>query len=389
MGVKFDRIMEPFDGPFENIEGLAKPMPGTVASASGAAGYLVSPSINDAFTLTNRVLKANGEVYRIKTPMAAGGKSYPAGSFYVVATGATTPIVQKAAQDLGVSVDGTNARVGADATKLTTKKIALWDSFNGSMTSGWTRFLLEKFEFPFDVVCGTSFDAADLKSKYDVILFPSDGAIGGGGRGGGGGGGRGGGAPSTNPELASVCGNQTGSITAATTAPNLRRFVADGGTIVAVGRASTLGTQLGLPLSDYLVEREPGEPEHRLTGEQFYVPGSVLRVAVDTTAPVAAGVEGHVDVFYDNSPVYRLGPDASLKGVKPIAWFDSATPLRSGWAWGQNYLEGGTAAVEASIGRGKLFLFGPELTFRGQPHGTFKFLFNGIYAPSVAQSLIP
>ena len=55
------------------------------------------------------------------------------------------------------------------------------------------------------------------------------------------------------------------------------------------------------------------------------------------------------------------------------------SPLRSGWAWGQNYLEGGTAAIEASVGRGKLYLFGPEITFRAQPHGTFKFLFNGIY----------
>jgi hypothetical protein len=86
-----------------------------------------------------------------------------------------------------------------------------------------------------------------------------------------------------------------------------------------------------------------------------------------------------VDVFFDNSPVFKLNPDAALKGVRPIAWFDSATPLRSGWAYGQGYLEGGVQVAEASIGAGKLFLFAPEITFRAQPHGTFKFLFNGIY----------
>ena len=59
------------------------------------------------------------------------------------------------------------------------------------------------------------------------------------------------------------------------------------------------------------------------------------------------------------------------------------TPLRSGWAWGQHYLEGGAAAVEATVGKGKVFLFGPEITFRAQPHGTFKFLFNGIYYGTV------
>ena len=57
---------------------------------------------------------------------------------------------------------------------------------------------------------------------------------------------------------------------------------------------------------------------------------------------------------------------------------DTKTPLRSGWAWGQEHLEGGVAIAEAKVGKGKLALFGPQILFRGQPHGTFKFLFNGI-----------
>lgn len=82
--------------------------------------------------------------------------------------------------------------------------------------------------------------------------------------------------------------------------------------------------------------------------------------------------------MFDESPVMRLNPDAGAHGVRPVAWFASADPLRSGWAWGQTYLEGGIAAAEATVGRGTLYLFGPEITFRAQPHGTFKFLFNGI-----------
>jgi hypothetical protein len=98
---------------------------------------------------------------------------------------------------------------------------------------------------------------------------------------------------------------------------------------------------------------------------------------------------GHSDVFFNNNPVFRLEPTAVTSGVRPVIWFDSATPLRSGWAWGQNYLQGGTTAVEASLGRGKLFLFGPEITFRGQPHGTFKLLFNSIYGVQPVQGLTP
>jgi hypothetical protein len=105
----------------------------------------------------------------------------------------------------------------------------------------------------------------------------------------------------------------------------------------------------------------------------------VLRVSVDNTQPLAWGLGKELDVFFDNSPVMRLQPDAALRGVRPVAWFASSAPLRSGWAWGQHYLEDGVAVAEAEVGKGHLLLFGPEITFRGQPHGTFKFLFNGIY----------
>jgi hypothetical protein len=83
-------------------------------------------------------------------------------------------------------------------------------------------------------------------------------------------------------------------------------------------------------------------------------------------------------VMFDNSPVFRLAPDAAAKGVRPLAWFDTPTPLRSGWAWGQNYLAGGVAAADATVGRGTVRLIGPEALFRAQPAGTFKLVFNGL-----------
>jgi hypothetical protein len=100
---------------------------------------------------------------------------------------------------------------------------------------------------------------------------------------------------------------------------------------------------------------------------------------VDNTSPLGFGLDPEVDVFFDNSPVMELAPNASLRGIRPVAWFANTQPLRSGWAWGQHYLQGGTAIVEAAVGKGKVFLLGPEITFRAQPHGTFKFLFNSIY----------
>jgi hypothetical protein len=116
-----------------------------------------------------------------------------------------------------------------------------------------------------------------------------------------------------------------------------------------------------------------------LPQDKFYIPGSILRASVDTSNPLGQGVTSEVDVFFDHSPAFRLDPDAGQRGVRAVAWYDSPKPLRSGWAWGQHYLDQTVAVAEASVGNGRLLLFGPEILFRGQPHGTFKFFFNGLY----------
>jgi hypothetical protein len=283
------------------------------------------------------------------------------------------------AADLGLDFTGVSARPAGDAIKLRKLRIAVADQYGGSMPSGWTRWLLEQFEFPYEVVFPQTLDAGNLNSRFDVIIFPSGvgPAPAGAGRGGRGGGGGGGTVVSSIPPEYQ---NRLGTYTVAQTGPPLKKFLEGGGTVLAVGRsAMNLAEVLELPVDNHLIERSPDGTSRALPPEKFYVPGSVLRVAVDTTSPVAHGLANPLDVFFDNSPVFRLEPEAALKEIKPVAWFDSATPLRSGWAYGQGYLQNGVAVVDASVGKGSLFLFGPEITFRAQPHGTFKFLFNGIF----------
>jgi hypothetical protein len=383
MGVEFDRIMDTSECPCEKIAGLASPAAATVASASGSTGYVISPSQNDAFVAVNRLIKGGSTVSRLTAPLSANGKTYAAGSFYVPSGGSATQTVEAAAKGLGVKVDGVSARPTSVA-RVTAPRIGLWDTYGGSMPSGWTRWLLEQFEFPYSVVYTAQLDSGNLRARYDVLVFV-DGAISvqGGGRGGGGGGGGGGQAQRQPPEEFRF---MVGRPTPERTVPVLKKFLEDGGQIITIGGSTQLAYLLDLPVSNALVERSPTGGEKALAADKFYVPGSVVRVAVDSTANVAAGSRSQVDVFYDNSPVFRLSPDAELKGVKPIAWFDSATPVRSGWGWGQNYLEGGIAMAEAKVGRGTLYLFGPEILFRGQPHGTFKFFFNAIMDASRSPS---
>ena len=98
---------------------------------------------------------------------------------------------------------------------------------------------------------------------------------------------------------------------------------------------------------------------------------------LDTSHPLAWGMDEEIDVMFSSSPVFKF-PEGERRDSKRVAWYDGKSPLRSGWAWGQEHLNGGVAIAEAEVGKGKLVLCGPQILFRAQPHGTFKFLFNAI-----------
>ena len=371
MGIQVDRILDGFTGPFETItDWNIAPPGGVIATADGATGFITSPKVNDSFIALNRLLKANEDVFRLASPLFVGGRSFPAGALYVRARHTTRPLLDKIAAQLGVSFDGVRATVPADARKLKTMRVGLWDQYGGSMPSGWTRWILEQWEFPFERVFAPALDAGNLDQKYDVLVFVT-GAIPGErtGRGGGGGG------TDDVANLPTEYQGQIGRITADKTIPKIREFMEKGGTVIAIGTsAANLASQLKLPVENQLVEN--GAP---LPRTKFYVPGSVLTARVDTQTPLGAGMGEHTDFFFDDSPVFRLAPNAAAAGVKAVAWFDSKAPLHSGWAWGQGYLENGAIALEARVGKGTALLFGPEILQRAQPHGTFKLLFNGIY----------
>ncbi|MCX5761801.1 MAG: M14 family metallopeptidase, partial [Gemmatimonadetes bacterium] len=350
MGVHFDRVLTAFDCPCDRIEpSRLVTAPAGVVAKGGS--WKLSPVQNDAFSAVARLQKAGVDVYRAFD-----------GNFYVANNGKSRPVAELAARELGVTF--AEGKRPAGAQKLTTPRIALFDRYGGQMPSGHTRWLLEKFGIPSTDIFPQELDAGNLRAKYDVIIFPDGSIPAAGGRAGRGGGG-GGGAPDT-ASLPAEYRKTTGSVTVDKTVPQLKAFMEAGGRVVTIGSSTSLAQHLGLPVESYLTEGGKALPQ-----EKFYVPGSILKASFDTTAMVTKGMDATANVFYDNSPVFKLGPDAAAKGVKRIAWYDKA-PLASGWAWGEKYLEGGTAIAQASVGSGTLYLFGPEILFRGQPHGTFR-----------------
>jgi Zinc carboxypeptidase len=336
MGVQFDRILDGFDGPFERIPyGQLQTAPPPTAKD----GRLDARS-NASYIAVNDLLNSGKTVYR----------SNSNGEFY------------------------TN-HPPRNAVKIKPARIALWDTYGGSMPSGWIRWIMEQYHFPAKVIYTKDIDSGDLRSKYDVIVFVG-GAI-----------------PSTtqtgespfrrnepNPDsLPAEFRSHLGRITPRKSIPELKKFLEAGGHIVTIGSSANLAYQLDLPVRDALVELVGGK-ERRLPGEKFYIPGSILRVSLDTSIQPSWGMNATADVYFDQSPVFDINPAAYANGtIRPIAWFADDHPLRSGWAWGQAYLRDGVAAFVATVGQGKLYAFGPEITFRAQTHGTFKLLFNQLY----------
>ena len=105
-----------------------------------------------------------------------------------------------------------------------------------------------------------------------------------------------------------------------------------------------------------------------------------MKASVDSANAAAWGMNATADIMFDESPVFKINTDAYAKGtVKPLLWFASNKTLRSGWAWGQEYLQDAVAGFETTVGKGKFYAFGPEIIYRAQSYGTFKLLFNQLY----------
>ncbi len=380
MGVKFDRILEGFEGPFQKVEGLQAPPPGKITGSSRPAGYLVSHEVNDAFVLTNRLLKEGGSVFWLKEgrPELKAGP----GTLFIPERRGTRALLEQAATTLGLNALAVDRRPEGEALRLKPLRIGLWDRFGGSMPSGWTRWTFEQFEFPFEVVYPPTLDAGNLKDRFDVLVFP-DGAMPRAGATPG----RGEAAAGSEDSLPPEFRGRQGRVTKEKTLPQIKAFLEAGGTVVTLGSSTTLAELLDLGVKPALVERGADGKEKPLPREKYFVPGSVLQAAFDPSHPLAYGMAPLADLFFDNSPTFKLSPEALAKGARPVVWFQSATPLRSGWAWGQGHLEGTVAAVEAPVGKGKLYLIGPEAAFRAQPHGTFKLLLNAIYAGSATPAV--
>jgi hypothetical protein len=260
-----------------------------------------------------------------------------------------------AAADFGLSIKTADATAPAGALNIKAPRIGMYSPWTGgNMDEGWTRWVLEQYDFAQTTLHNADIRAGKLREKYDAIILPDqaprsiiDGANG----------------SNIRPEYRGGIGDE--GIAA------LRQFVAQGGTLVALGQASDLAIErLGVPLRDL---------KAGLSRDQHFAPGTILNIEVDTANPIGYGMGAATTGFYNNSPFFSLLEGFSSQKLNVIARYPNSDVVASGWLKGEELMSGRAAVVSVDMNPGRVVLFGLRPQHRAQTHATFPMLFNALY----------
>lgn len=362
MGVSADRIREPFPLPERAVEAIP-PAPARV-DGPGTFGHAFSATLNASARAANRLLASGARVGRAMEAFEAAGRRWAAGTFIV--QGMAPDRLEPLARELGVGFTGLAAAPPVPVEPLAAPRVGLYRSHLANMDEGWVRWLLEGYGFAFRTVS----DADVRKGAFDdldILVFADeeDAAI------------LNGHLPGTMPpEYVGGIGVEG--------AANVKRFVERGGWLLAIDHAVDFAIgQLGLPVRNVTRGLRP---------EEFFIPGSLVRVETRPASPLAFGMPVEAIALFSRSQALAIVPAAAEgerrveRDVEVFASYASKDFLASGWELGgRRYLAGRAAGVRVPLGQGQVVLLAFRPHFRGQPHNTYKLLFNALYASTLGR----
>ncbi len=346
MGVEAVKIEEPFRVKARLLPEVDKPA-GSVRNPDASFGFVWGHSSNDDIKALNRLLGEGFDIGWAAESFTAGGRTFPCGTMIVKQKTGLRDELHEAAQDLLVEFIGLDAEPSCSQYRLKNTRLGVYQSWTASMDEGWTRFVLEQHEFPYETLHDDDIRAGKLNKKVDVILLPSmnnrtivEGVS----------------EEDIPPQYAGGIG-EVG-------VKNIRDFVENGGTLITLNSAS-----------DFVLQSLHVGVEDKTEGlerEDFFIPGSLLKVLNDNTHPVAYGYGRDAAVFFRRSPVFEVHEGRSIVTYPPHA-------LMSGWVNGEEHLTHRSALAEVPYGEGKVILIGFPAQYRAQSHGSFRYLFNAIH----------
>ena len=358
MGVRVDPVGTPVEAGLTAVYGPVEPA-GMVAS-SAPHGYRIDGTLNDAFKAVNHLFTVGASVRRV-TEDGAGAKR---GDF-VVEAGTSADALAEIATATGVDFAALDGDASGISHPLTRQRIGMYQRYyNGNMDEGWTRWLLEDFDFEYTSLFDPDILAGDLHERWDVIILPNDskqmmlGPTEKPGR-----------RPRPRPR------RHAARITAADSARRgveaLDAFVRNGGTLVTFAQAGELVLdEFDVPVRNAVAGR---------WGNEFWAPGSTLKVTVDTSSPFGYGMPGDALATYlAGGQVYETQPGARSSDVRRVVTYIDRDILQSGWLLGEEAIANKAAMVSVDHGEGTIVMIGFRAQHRAQTHGTFKLLFNAL-----------
>ena len=363
MGVAVSRIDEAFTVNAKPLTEQLKPESSTEGIDNWDHGVIFSNRDNLSAKAVNRLQKFG---YTVNQTMAEY-KGYPAGSFIVNRRRNLLSYLKKLADETGLAFEGLSEAPEVEMKELKRIKVGLYKSWQANMDEGWTRWVLEQFDFDIDTLHNEEIRSGNL-GDYSAIIFPSQRPAG----------------IMHGHRKTAMPERFTGGIGLKGVAA-IDRYAKEGGTLVFFDAASDMAIeQLGLPVRNVI---------SNLSSSQFFIPGSLIRMDVDVKNRLALGMQPEVAASFNRSRAFakinqrKSGEggqekiaDAPKADVNNVATYADKDLLMSGWAMGENrYLKGRSAMMHLPHGQGDIVLFGFRPQFRAQPRGTYKLIFNSIF----------
>ncbi len=346
MGVDVFQVEKSFVVDTELLDKIEKPE-GEISPVDSAYGYAWGHTTNDDMVALNRLMGKGYSVFWSAEEFEANGRNYPEGTMIVKNREGLMEDLESIVEELWVHFEGLWAKPIVEVYTLNAPRLGLYKSWSASMDEGWTRWVLEQHEVPYRSVFNKDIRQGNLNEKFDVIVFPDlreslilNGMS----------------ETSVPPEYAGGIG-EVG-------VKNLVEFVTNGGTVITLNGSA-----------DFAIKRFRLAVENGVSGlsrKEFFIPGSILSVLNETSHPIAYGYERDTALFFRRSPAFIVHQGTS------VARYPTHT-LLSGWTTGDEHLVDKSAIVDVSYGKGKVLLIGFPVLYRGQSHGTFRYLFNAIY----------
>jgi len=248
----------------------------------------------------------------------------------------------------------TNPQQPSQLLRVHQSRVGLYQSWTGNMDEGWTRWVLEQYEFPYTTLHNSDIKSGKLREKFDVIVLPDQ-------------------QPRdilTGYDFKTVREEYRGGI-GDEGLDALRQFVRDGGTLIAMGASC-----------DLMIDKFPipvRNLKRGLTRDQHFAPGTIVRIQVDNMHALGLGMPSETYGFYNNSPFFALVEGFSSQKASVVARYPNSDVVASGWLKGEELMAGRAAVVSIEMNPGRIVLFGLRPQHRAQTHATFPLLFNSFY----------